>query len=123
MSSIVLDQKVNTSSISVGSSQSHSSTTCLIELPELMILESKTVIQQFSQQIYEAITSYDYIVLDCKNNRTIDTYSMQILAELFQSSYCFSVGISFINLGPQFEISGSFIGKELSYSQIEAFLS
>lgn len=123
MSSIVTEQKVNTSSISIGNSQSHSSVTCLIELPELMTLEKEAVIQQFSQQIYEAITSYDYIVLDCQNNRTLDAYGMQILAELFQSAYCFCVVISFINLGPQFEMRATFTGIDPSNPQIEAFLS
>ncbi|WP_299489017.1 hypothetical protein [Acaryochloris sp. IP29b_bin.137] len=122
MSSITLDRNVNTSSISVGDSQSHSSVTCLLELPELMILERKAVIQQFSQQIYEAITSNDYIVLDCKNNCSIDKHGLQVLAELFQAAYCFTVGLSFINLGPQFEISVSFTGIEPSHPPIEAFL-
>ena len=123
MSSIVLNRNLNTTSIKEGNAESHSSTTCLIELPELMTLKSKAVIQQFTQQIYEAITSNDYIVLDCKNNHAVDSYGMRILEELFQSAYCFSVGISFINLGPQFEIIGSFTGIDPSNPQIEAFLN
>lgn len=89
----------------------------ILVMPEYVTQSQQQYMENLFQVICEAITSNKYIVLDFKNTRLIDSYGAQVLAELFQTAYNFTVGLGYIHLSTQLECRHSMTG----YSPLASF--
>ena len=82
----------------------------ILLMPEYVTQNQQQYIEKLFQVICQAITSNKYIILDFKNTRLIDSYGANVLAELFQTAYNFTVGFGYIHFSTQLECCHSITG-------------
>lgn len=112
MSYAQLLEKHVTSSLQLSAAASSNKRTCTIEIPEYFTQQDAPFIEQLFQRVCSEILFNNFILLDFRNTRSLDSYGAKVLAKLFQSAYSFRVGLGFINLRSNIELNSSLTGLD-----------